>query len=127
GNARRGPNLTPLQRQAIISKAEAGVSVAELVAEFKRSLNCIHTTIRLAKTRTTRDEAPRSRRPPVLSHHQKRIIYRTARAQPKIEYSELAQASVVVNQDGTSSKPVSRSTLYQTLKRQGLTNYRCKK
>jgi hypothetical protein len=35
----RGPNLTPIQRQQIISKAEAGVSVQELVEEFGRSPN----------------------------------------------------------------------------------------
>jgi hypothetical protein len=47
----------------MIAKAEAGISIAELIDEFYRVLNCIRTTIRLAKTRTTTLEAYRSRRP----------------------------------------------------------------
>lgn len=44
------------------------------------------------QTGTTADK-PRSGRPPILSLHQKHIIYRKAVAQPKIEYKELAQAT----------------------------------
>jgi transposase/transposase-like protein len=127
GNARRGPNLTPEERIRIIAKSDAGVKVSELVEEFERSPNCIRTTIRLAKTRTTTQEASRSGRPPILSLHQKKIIYRKARAAPKIEYSDLSQVGVFVNAEGTPSKPPSRSTLYQCLKGYGLTNFRCKK
>jgi hypothetical protein len=56
----------------------------------------------------------------------KKIIYRKARAAPKLEYSELAKAGVVVSANGTPSKPPSRSTLYRLLKRHGLTNFPCK-
>ncbi|KNG52888.1 x-pro dipeptidyl-peptidase protein [Stemphylium lycopersici] len=127
GNTPRGPNLTPIQRQQIISKAEAGVSVQELVEEFGRSPNCIRTTLRLSKTRATTQEAPRSGRPPILSLRTKKIIYRKARAAPKLEYSELAKAGVVVSADGSPSKPPSRSTLYRLLKRRSLTNFPCNK
>jgi transposase-like protein len=127
GNGRRGPNLSPQERLRIIAKAEGGVSVAELVDEFQRSPNCIRTTIRLAKNRTTTLEAPRSGRPPILLLHPKNIIYRKARAAPKIKYLELAQVGVFVNAEGTPSKPPSRSTLYRYLKGQGLTNFHCKK
>jgi hypothetical protein len=44
GNGCRGFNLSPEERLGIIAKAEAGVSVAELVDEFQRSPNCIRTT-----------------------------------------------------------------------------------
>jgi hypothetical protein len=67
GNTPRGPNLRPIQRQQMISKAEAGVLVRELVEEFGRSPICIRTTLRLSKTRATTQEAPRSVRPPILS------------------------------------------------------------
>jgi hypothetical protein len=113
--------LSPQERLRIIAKAEGGVSVAELVDEFQRSPNCIRTTIRLAKNRTTTLEAPRSGRPPILLLHPKNIIYRKARAAPKIKYLELAQVGVFVNAEGTPSKPPSRSTLYRYLKGQGLT------
>jgi hypothetical protein len=46
-------------------------------------------------------DKPHSGRPPILSLHQKKIIYRKACAQPKIEYLELAKASVFIYQDGT--------------------------
>jgi hypothetical protein len=125
-NTPRGPNLTPTQRQQIISKAEAGVSVRELVEEFGRSPNCICTTLRLSKTRATTQEAPRSDWPPILSLREKKVIYQEARAAPKLEYSELAKVGVVVSADGTSSKPPSRSMLYRLLKRRNLTNFPCK-
>jgi hypothetical protein len=44
-----------------------------------------------------------------------------------MEYSELAQEAIFVNHEGTPSKPPSRSTLYQELRRRGLTNYKAKK
>jgi transposase-like protein len=67
GNVHRGLNLSPEERQRIIAKAEAAISIAELVDEFQRSPNCIRTTIRLAKTHTTTLEARRSGRPLILS------------------------------------------------------------
>jgi hypothetical protein len=57
----------------------------------------------------------------------KQIIYRKARAAPKIEYSELVKAGTFVTVDGTPLKPPSRSTLYRCLKRLGLTKFPCKK
>jgi hypothetical protein len=55
----------------------------------------------------------------------KKIIYQKACAAPKVEYSELAKVGVFVTAEGTPSKPP--STLYQCLKRQGLSNVCCKK
>jgi hypothetical protein len=54
--------LSPEERLEIIAKAEAGVSVTELVDEFQRSPNCICTTIQLAKTHTTTVEVVRHKR-----------------------------------------------------------------
>jgi hypothetical protein len=86
---------------------ECGMTVQELAAEFERSEGAIKYTIQTyAKTGTTQ-ERPRSGRPPILSLHQKKIIYRKACAAPKIEYSELAIVGVFVRPDGTTSKPPS--------------------
>jgi transposase len=127
GNTQRRPNISPADRQRIIAKCECGMTVRELAAEFGRSKGAIKYTIQTyAKTSTTQ-ERPRSGRPPILSLHQKKIIYRQARAAPKIEYSELAIVGVFVRPDGTTSKPPSYSTLYRTLKGTGLTNHRSKK
>jgi transposase len=127
GNARRGPNISPTDRERIIAKRECGVTVRELAAEFRRSKSAIKYTIRTyTRTGTTREQ-PRSGRPPMLSLHQKRIIYLKARAALKIEYLELAKHRVCVKPDRNTSKPPSRTTLYQILKERGLTNSPCKK
>jgi transposase len=127
GNARRRPNISPAERQRILVKRECGVTVRELAAEFKRSESAIKYTIRTYAKAGTTQEQPRSGRPPILSPHQKKTIYRKARAAPKIEYSELAKAAVLGNPDGTTSKPPCYRTLYRVLKRAGLTNSPCKK
>jgi transposase len=121
----RGPNISPGARQAIIAKREYGASIKELAAEFDWSESTIKYTI-CTYSPTTTQEKPRSGRPHILSLHQKKIIYRKARAAPKIEYSELAKVGTFVNADGTPLKPPSHSTLYQALKRHGLSNFRCK-
>jgi transposase len=127
GNARRGPNISPAERQMIIAKRECGVTVRELAAEFIRSESAIKYTIRIYAKIGTTQEQPRSGRPPILSLHQKKIIYQKARAAPKIEYSELAKVAVLVNPDGTTLKPPCHRTLYRVLKGAGLTNSPCKK
>jgi transposase-like protein len=116
GNAYRGPNISPTDCKRIIAKRKCGVTVRELAAEFGQSESTIQYTIQ-AYTRTgTTQEQPCSGRPPMLSLHQKRIIYRKARAAPKIEYSELAKHGVFVKPDGTTLKPPSRTTPYRILR-----------
>lgn len=126
-NVRRGPNISPADRQGIIAKREEGVPVRELAAEFGRSESAIKYTIRTYTKTPTTEERPHSGRPHILSRRQEKIIYRKARAAPKIEYSKLAKDGVFVNADGTTTKPPSHSTLYRVLKRRTITKYRCKK
>ena len=127
GNRRRRPHLTPDQRQRIIAKRQCGCTIPELAEEFDRSESTIKYTISTYANATTTQEKPRSGRPPILSTRTKKLLYRKARAEPKIEYSELAKAAQVYAPDGTTSKPPSKSTLYRVLKQRGLTNRRCKK
>jgi hypothetical protein len=101
--------------------------VRKLVEEFGKSANCIRTTIQLAKTCDTTQEAPCSGQVSILSRHQKKIIYRKACAAPKIEYSQLAEVRVFANPDCSFTKPPSRSTLYRVLEGCGLTSFCCKK
>jgi hypothetical protein len=126
-NARRGLNLTPTQWLIIIAKAQASAMVRELVGEFGKSANCIRTTIQLAKTCNTTQEAPCSGQVSILSRHQKKIIYRKACAAPKIEYSQLTEVRVFANPDWFITKPPSCSTLYRVLEGRGLTSFCCKK
>jgi transposase len=124
-NVSRGPNISPAAHQAIIAKREYGASIKELAAEFGWSESTIKYTIRTYSLTTTQGK-PRIGCLHILSLHQKKIIYCKARAVPKIEYSELAKVGTFVNADGTSLKPPSHSTLYQALKRHGLSNFCCK-
>jgi transposase len=101
--------------------------VRELADEFERGVQTIRDTIKRWNLHQTTSDLPRSGRKPMLSLHQKKLIYRKARAQPKIEYENLVEVGTFVNADGTLSKAPSRSTLYRCLKERGLTNYRCKK
>jgi transposase len=116
-NKRRGPNLTPDQRQRIIAKRQCGCTIPELAKEFGRSENAIKYTIRTYANRTTTEEKPRSGRPPILSARTKRLIYRKVRSTSKVGYSELAKVAQVHAKDGTPSKPPSTSTLYRALKK----------
>jgi len=125
-NTRKRRKLTPDERQRIIAKHEYGVEISALAAEFGCATSAIKYTIRTYTQRATTQDRPRSGRPPILSRWQKKIVYRKARAQPKIEYLELAKEAQVYLLNGTPSAPPLRSTLYRKLRRRGLHNRRCR-
>jgi transposase len=126
-NVRRPRNISPASRGRAIGMLQGGMTVKEVAATIQRSERAIRDLrLKYRQTGSIRDK-PRTGRPSVLSNRQKIIIYRKARAAPKIEYSDLTKDTLSVNADGTPSKPPSRSTLYRILKGTGLTNYRCKK
>ena len=105
----------------------AGATLQECADAYGRTQHCIRDLWKkYHQTGTTKDK-PRSGRPPILSLHQKKTIYRKVYAQPKIEYKALAEVGVLVNSDGTPTKPPSHSTLYRYPKGQGLTKSPSKK
>lgn len=93
----------------------------KLAARYNRSESTIRYTINTYASRPTTEDRPRSGRPPILSRHQQKLVYRAARKTPKIGYHELQKVAPVVTLDTPPQKPPSRSTLYRYLKRQGLT------
>jgi hypothetical protein len=111
GNTSKKPYLSPAQRQTIIAKFDAGISVRQLADEFERGVQTIRDTIKRWNLHQTTSDLPRSGRKPMLSLHQKKLICRKARAQPKIEYENLVETGTFVNADGTPSKAPSRSIL----------------
>jgi transposase len=125
-NVRRKPNMTLQERNEAIGMWVGGAALKEIATRFGRTPQGISQLIRKHDSTGTVQDKPRSGRPPILLLHQKKTIYRKARAQPKIEYSELAKAGVFIHQDGTSSKLPSHSTLYRVLKSKLLAKYRCK-
>jgi transposase len=126
-NVRRKPNLTITQRNEVVGMSATGLSLKEIAQYFGRTTQGIGKILKKYNTTHTVEDKPRSGRPPILSRHQKKLIYRAARAAPKVEYKQLAEVGVLVNLDGTTSKPPSRSTLYRVLKGQGVRNFPCKK
>jgi transposase len=121
----RDRNLLPDERQLIIELRARGVPVKELMEKFGCSKSAIKYTTRTYTSTSTQDK-PRSGRPRMLSSHQQKLVIRKVRAAKKIEYSELAKAAQIVSLDGSPSKLPSKSTLYLELKRNGITNSRCK-
>jgi transposase len=126
-NVRRGPNLLVMQRDQIIGMLQSSATVKEVAHAYGCTNRCIRKIYQKYRQTGTTQDKPRSGQPPVLSLAQKKIIYRKVRAAPKIEYSELQHESIFVNLEGTLSKPPSHSTLYQELRRCGLTNHKAKK
>jgi transposase len=126
-NMRRKPNMTVEERNQAMGMIVAGCTRGEVAAAFGRSRQCIGRLIIKYNTTTSVQDKPRSGRPHILSRRQEKMVYRTARRNPKIEYEQLANTTVLISHDGTPSKPPSRSTLYRILKRHSFTNYRAKR
>jgi hypothetical protein len=126
-NVRRQRNISPGLRGRVIGMLQASATVKEAAASTEHSERAVlnlHTKYRQTGSVT---DKPCSSRPSVLLKQQKKIIYRKARATPKIEYSELMKEEVFINPESPSSKLPSCSTLYRELKRHGLTNHKAKK
>ena len=90
GNRMRGAELTSEQRVAIISKREEGVTVKELMAEFKCGKSTIYNTINRWKSHRTTHALPRIGRPKALTQREERALWRAARKILKISYPDLA-------------------------------------
>jgi hypothetical protein len=123
GNRGKGRELTPEQRVSLISKSDAGCTQRELMGEFRCSRTCVQGTLRRWRNNKTVDSLPRGGRPKLLSHRDERLLIRTARKSPKIQYKELLKTARLLRPD---HHPKQR-TIYRILKRQGLTRYRCAK
>ncbi|KAI1508843.1 Membrane-bound metallopeptidase [Pyrenophora tritici-repentis] len=126
-NARRGPNMSNETRNYILGMLDGGCTVKEAAATCGRSESAIRRLRQKFNTTGTTHDKPRSGRPHVLSKHTKKLLYRAARKNPKLEYKDLAEVATIVGADGTTSTTPSKSTLYRTLKRTGLGHFRCKK
>jgi transposase len=119
--------MTIEERNQAIGMIAAGCTRGEVAAAFGRSRQCIGRLVIKYNTTNAVNDKPRSGRPHILSRRQEKMVYRTARCNPKMEYEQLANTTMLISHDGTPSKPPSRSTLYRVLKRHSLTNHRAKK
>jgi transposase len=86
GNRRPNGELSIDARNSIISKSEAGVSTAELAAEFSVTPKCIRDTLRRYRKTGSNANRPGRGRPPILTRREIRTLYRHVRKTPKIQY-----------------------------------------
>jgi transposase len=126
-NVRRQRNISLGLRGRVIGMLQAGATVKEAAASIGRSECAVHDLCTKYHQTGSITDKPHCGHLPVLSKQEKKIIYRKARATPKVEYSELMKERVFVNPECSPSKLPSRSTLYRELKRHGLTNHKAKK
>lgn len=118
----RRHNLTPDQRQQIISRHKAGSTTTELAAEMQCHASTIRRTLVKFSSRSTMHDAPRSGRPAVITPRAARQIVRAARttSQNKIGYKNLSEVARPVLEDGTLGKAPGHATIYRMLKKQGI-------
>ncbi|KAL6150012.1 hypothetical protein ACJQWK_02609 [Exserohilum turcicum] len=125
-NARRRPHMTIEDRGVAIGMLRGGATYKEVAEQLGRDPSTIRALHQKFNQTGTMDTRPRSGRPPILSDHQKKIVYWAACAMPKSLYEDLVKVASFVKEDGTISKPPSLRTLSRVLRSRGLVNYRCK-
>ena len=123
GNARGNKEFTSEQRAAILAKHDAGVMQKDIAEEFRCTRQCIGQTIKRWKNHATLDSLPRKGRTPLINRRECRLIIRTVRKYPKIQYRKLMEDVGLLNQH----HPPSRRTVNRILAKQGLANHRCAK
>jgi hypothetical protein len=126
-NVSRGRNMTIEERDRAIGMLCGGCTYSEVAQALHRDPSTIRSLYQKYNTTSTTRDRPRSGRPPVLSRHQKKIVYCAARVDPKILYEDLAKVATFVNADGTLSKPPCHCTLYTVLRDRNIRKYHCKK
>ena len=104
GNVRRKRNIDAETRDKIVGMLLGGALQHEAATRFNTTQAAVSRIYKKwQQTGTTKDKK-RPGRPPILTPRQKKIIYRKARASPKIEYKDLIEAATVIQVDGTPSR-----------------------
>jgi transposase len=89
GNRRPGTELLEAARAGIIAASEAGVSKPEIAAEYRVNRSTVYDTINRWKNHHTLESLPRPGQPEKLTRHQKRLLIRIVRRNPRIDYAAL--------------------------------------
>ncbi|DAA78830.1 hypothetical protein A7C99_6796 [Trichophyton rubrum] len=118
GEKKKRAELTPFTRGLILGRRMAGASLRQISAALDIPVSTVQNTIMKESSRVDGVSKPRSGRPKKLSDRDVRMLISRVRSNPSISYSELA-----------SGMPdnISKSTIYRTLKKHGITNRPVKK
>ena len=81
--------MTKSERDCAIGMLQAGATTTEVANAFGRTDRCIRKLYAKFNTTHTTVDRPRSGRPPILSRHARKLLYRAARKSPKITYTGL--------------------------------------
>ena len=118
GNRRRGGELLPEARAAILAGLENKISAAKLAEQFGVNRRTIYKTRdRYLRTNTTKS-SPRSGRPSKLNDASKRYIYMLVRRWPRMTYTALGACI---------NPPISRSTVRRILRKYKLRKWKSRK
>ena len=119
GNRRPGTELLEAARARIIAKSEAGVLKPEIAEEYRVNRSTVYDTINRWKNHYTLKSLLRPGQPEKLTRHQKRLLIRIIRRNPKIDYAALKCQVIGVT--------VTHKILYRLLKKYYIINWRAKK
>jgi len=92
GNIQKRRELTPYERGKIAAAAELGLRKAEIQAVYNHPESTIRKTISLDPLRNQGTFLPRSGRPKKYTAHDKRVLLRHVRLNPKDTYAQVRAA-----------------------------------
>ena len=110
--------VTHDQKVAIVTLLKANQSVSHIMNQVKVSKTCVYQTLYKLKKNGDFRDLQRSGRPRKTTVNDDRMIYRMARANPKLSAKNIAQEI-----NGTLAKPVSRRTVQRRLNDRKLYSY----
>ena len=118
-NRRPKAELSEVARAGIIAILEARVSKLKIAADYRVNWSTVYDTINRQKSYYMLKFLLRSRQPENITRHQKRLLLRIIRRNPRIDYIALKCYVIGVI--------VAYKTLYRLLKKYDTTNWRAKK
>ncbi|KAF3480414.1 uncharacterized protein GIQ15_05761 [Arthroderma uncinatum] len=113
GERKKRAELTPFTRGVILGQRKGGWSLRRISKALDIPVSTVQSTILKEDSRVDGESMPRSGRPTKLTERDIRMLISRVRADPTITYGELARGM---------PDNISRSTIYRTLKKHGITN-----
>jgi hypothetical protein len=113
-----GNELPPRIRDRIAGAAACGVGSSTITKVFKIPESTVRKTIKLDPIRQDNASLPRSGKPREITRQLERRILRFIRRFPKFSYEKVRLGVPTT---------VSRASIYRILKKEGITNWICKK
>jgi transposase len=118
GNETRRKELTPIERERIITAAEWGATQAQICDRYNFKKSTVRETLAKAGSRIDNQSAPRSGRPKLSTERDERHILRVIRANPKLKWEDVQKEC---------GREFSKSTYRRILAKYNISKWRAKK